>query len=211
MTEPVISYPFGEMDVQSPVYVATIALSIKNQKTLVVVGELTGNLALSAVAAADLRKGAELIIKLVSDTSARTVTLGAGFETAHVQSIFGTKYAIFVYNGTSFAQSSIVEEYADIQTLDYAATLAVTLSKQKTIVNVAEMSGAMTVNLTIGAGVKAGAELVMKLKSDATGRTVTQGTGMTGVAIAGVNSKTKYATFIYDGTTFVHVATQQVD
>lgn len=100
---------------------------------------------------------------------------------------------------------------ADVQSLAYAATIAATITNAKTILNVAQMTGAATLNLTIDPDLQAGAELLVKCQSDGTARDLTPGTGMTGTAIAGAISKTKYASYVYDGSTFVHVGTQQVN
>lgn len=100
---------------------------------------------------------------------------------------------------------------ADVQTPAYAATIAVTVNNAKTLLNIAQLTGAATLNLTIDGDLPAGAELIVKAQSDGTARDLTPGTGMTGTAIAGVISKTKYATYVYDGSTFVHTATQQVN
>ena len=99
----------------------------------------------------------------------------------------------------------------DSQSKDYAAIVAATIENQKTIIEIAEMTGNLTLNLTIAESLNTGAELLVKLPSDTTARAVTLGTGITGTAVAGTISKTKYASFVYDGTAFVHVATQQVD
>ena len=94
---------------------------------------------------------------------------------------------------------------ADVQAPAYAATLAVTIVNQVTFLSTAAaMSGAMTVNLTITAGIKAGARLMCTFLSDGTARTVTWGTGFSQAnALAGVISKTKAIEFIYNGTAFV--------
>jgi hypothetical protein len=107
MTDPVISYPFGEMDIQAPDYAASIDIEIKNQKTLVNVAQLTGAITLTANPASDLRAGAELIVKLQSDATARTATLSTGFSgTTIAGTISKTKYAYFVYDGTNFVHIS---------------------------------------------------------------------------------------------------------
>ena len=58
---------------------------------------------------------------------------------------------------------------------------------------------------------KAGAELILTIASDGTARDLTPGTSMTGVVVAGVISKTKVATYKFDGTNFIHVGTQQIN
>jgi len=102
-----ISYPFGEMDVQNIDYAASIEIAVKNQKTLVVVGQMTGALTLTAKPVADLRKGAELIVALASDATARAVTLSTGIKGTSIAGVISkTKYAYFVYDGTNFVHLS---------------------------------------------------------------------------------------------------------
>jgi len=91
---------------------------------------------------------------------------------------------------------------ADVQTPTYAATLAVTITDRMTFLAPTVMSGALTVNLTINEGIKAGARLFGTFLSDGTARAVTFGTGFTAPVLAGVISKTKTIEFVYDGTTY---------
>lgn len=91
---------------------------------------------------------------------------------------------------------------ADVQTPAYAATIAATISNQMTIINPATLTGALTLNLTLDQGVKAGARILFIALSDTTARTTTFGTGFTSPTLAGVISKTKAIEFVYDGTTF---------
>jgi hypothetical protein len=103
----VISYPFGEMDVQSKDYAASVELAISNQKTLVIVALLTGAVTLVATPSTDLKKGAELIVKLQSDGTARAATLSTGFTgTSIAGTISKSKYAYFLYDGTNFVHLS---------------------------------------------------------------------------------------------------------
>jgi hypothetical protein len=99
----------------------------------------------------------------------------------------------------------------DSQSVPYAATVEVAVRNQKTMVNIGEMSGNMTVNLDNGKELRAGAELIVKTKSDATARTVTLGTGIAGTSVAGTINKTKVLTFVYDGVSFLHTGTNQID
>lgn len=99
---------------------------------------------------------------------------------------------------------------ATVSALTYASTIAASIYNTKTILTVA-MTGNATLNLTINAGTKVGSELHVKIASDGTARDLTPGTGMTGTVVAGTINKTKVATYVYDGSTFVHVGTQQID
>jgi len=91
---------------------------------------------------------------------------------------------------------------ADVQTPAYATPLTVNITNLVTIINPATLTGALTINLTIDPGIKAGARIVFTALSDTTARTVTFGTGFKSPTLAGVISKTKSIEFVYDGTTF---------
>ena len=93
---------------------------------------------------------------------------------------------------------------ADEQDLGTGGTVAVTVGGQFTILKSSSVESAMTINATIGSGVKKGAVLIVDVQQDAAaGDNVTFGTGMTGQAITGVASDRDVAMFYYDGTTFV--------
>lgn len=95
-------------------------------------------------------------------------------------------------------------------TLDSAATLEASVNNTLTIINVS-LATAATLNLTVDAHTKVGSVLIVKVGSDGTARNLTPGTGMTGTAVAGVINKTKCATYVYNGSTFLHTGTQQID
>ena len=207
---------FPLVDAQTKVFAAAIAIAATQQKTIVVVGTLTGDTTLNVTVDEQVEAGAELIVLMEANSSPRTVTLGTGI-TGDAITVDANKELNLLckYDGSNFRPVNVFAlpdvQAADVQSKDYAATIAVTVTRQRTIVNVAQLTGAATVDLTIDAGVVAGAELVLKLQSDTTARAVTLGTGTTGTAVAGTISKTKYANFVYDGSTFVHLSTNQVD
>lgn len=91
---------------------------------------------------------------------------------------------------------------ADKQSKAYAATVAATVTNQETIIAIAELTGAVTVNLTVGSEVTAGARLTITTIADGTNRVVTAGTGMTGAAFTVTASKKATLSYVYDGTTF---------
>lgn len=99
---------------------------------------------------------------------------------------------------------------ATVETLTYAATIATSVNNTMTIMTVA-LTGNATLNLTVDAETKPGSVLIVKASSDGTARNLTPGTGMTGTAVSGTINKTKTAMYVYDGSTFVHVTTQQID
>lgn len=101
---------------------------------------------------------------------------------------------------------------ADLKTPAFADPLELSVNNTMTIVNVAQLTAATTIDLTIHSEMPIGALLVVRLQSDATARNVTPGTGMEGPVIAGVIGKTKVATFVFDGTNYVMCGTPvQID
>lgn len=106
----------------------------------------------------------------------------------------------------------VVFPTSEKQTVAASATIAVDVERVNTIIDLGTLAAAATLNVTVGASVPVGAILVVKAKSDATARDITLGTKLTGPAIAGVISKTKTASFIFDGTNFVAMgAAVQID
>jgi hypothetical protein len=88
-------------------------------------------------------------------------------------------------------------------TAAYAATIAIVPNASKTFVNVAELTGAATINATVTDCV-VNDELVFTLLADGTGRTVTFGTGLNASATIAVTAdKNATVSFVYNGTTFV--------
>lgn len=90
---------------------------------------------------------------------------------------------------------------ADLQQPAYAATLAVTITSNVTILDPAILTGNMTINLTIDSEVQRGAILQCQLTTTAT-EVTTFGTGFSSPTLTGVAGKTKVMTFMYDGTSF---------
>ena len=104
--------------------------------------------------------------------------------------------------------------YGAIATESIAAsttTAAITISAAETIITTATMTGNCTLNLTVGAEVKAGAKLYLIFKSNAT-ETFTFGTGIEAPVITGVAGKTQTQGFVYNGTNFYPMGAKiQVD
>lgn len=97
----------------------------------------------------------------------------------------------------------------DITVLDVASAATMDadeIKNSETNINISEMAANGTLNLTVNSAVRAGANLTVKAISDGTGRTLTLGTGMMGVAFAITASKTAVLTFKYDGTTFINTS-----
>lgn len=72
-------------------------------------------------------------------------------------------------------------------------------------------TGNRTLNLTLPTDLKAGARMVLRLKTAATETTIF-GTGITGATITGVAGKTKTVEAVYNGTSFDVIGTAgQID
>ena len=100
----------------------------------------------------------------------------------------------------------VVFPTSEKQTVAAAAVIAVDVERVITVIDLGTLAAAATLNLTVGTDVPVGAILVVKAKSDTTARDITLGTKLIGPAISGVISKTKTASFIFDGTNFVAMA-----
>lgn len=109
-------------------------------------------------------------------------------------------------SGASAQKNEVLFPFSEKKTPAYAATLAVAVKQMDTFVQPEELTGAVTINLTIDAQVTPGAKLHLKLTADGTGRAVTLGTGFAGLASITVKaSTTACVSFVYDGTAFVPV------
>ncbi len=100
---------------------------------------------------------------------------------------------------------------ADNVSKDYAATVAITVDNTKTIATIGQATGACTVNLTIDENMEDGAELILKTSADGTNRVFTWGTGMTGNAYTNNASKSAAHRFVYDGSSFIHLGSTQLN
>ena len=65
--------------------------------------------------------------------------------------------------------------------------------------------------LTIDGQLTPGAQLLVMAKSGKIVRNIIPSTGIVGTTVTGTSQKTKYLLFIYNGTAFVHVATNQIN
>lgn len=100
----------------------------------------------------------------------------------------------------------------DVQTPAEAATIAATISKGDTNINIVGAAAQdMTLNLTIGADVPDGAKVTVKWLSDGTARDLIPGTGMNGNPVIGTISKTHVAVFEKNGSSFDHVGAELID
>ncbi len=92
----------------------------------------------------------------------------------------------------------------------FAATMTTEVWNEKNIVTVGNMTGAGTLNLEVNERTTAGDLLIVKASADATGRTLTFGTGFTAVPYAIASSKSVAISFVYDGSKFVQVGAPAV-
>lgn len=93
----------------------------------------------------------------------------------------------------------------------YGATIAVDVDNSRSVLTIAQMTGAATLNLTVDAEMEVGSELFIKVSADGTNRTLTPGTGMTGTAQTITASKSFLLHYVYDGTAFLHNGTTQLN
>jgi hypothetical protein len=99
------------------------------------------------------------------------------------------------------------------QLLTATGTQALTIANSFTIIDgkTTQRTGNLTLDLTLDAELRAGARILLKIKSAAT-ETFTFGTGIDAPVITGVAGKTITQLFIYDGTIFYPAGTAvQVD
>ena len=100
---------------------------------------------------------------------------------------------------------------ASKQTVAAVANTAVTIDNTETILDLGVMAQDTTVNLTLPTDLPVGANLAIKAASDGTARNLIMGTGLQGLTVAGVISKTKIINAKYDGVNFVVLSSIQVN
>lgn len=100
---------------------------------------------------------------------------------------------------------------ANVQSLAYAAVQNVTIKNHMTILDFASLTGASTLNLTIQAGMRDGARLLLKVPAGGL-FDLTLGAGIDGPVIVGVNTKTKTQAFtLRNGVFYPDGAAVQID
>jgi hypothetical protein len=101
---------------------------------------------------------------------------------------------------------------ADVQSLAYAATQAVTVKNQMTILSFAILTGDTTLNITVGQGVRNGARLLLIVPATANADDLTLGNNIDAPVIVGVAGKTKTQEFVlYNGKFYPAGAIVQID
>lgn len=97
-----INWPFGPAAHEKPAYAAVIALTIKNQRTIIEPDILTGALTLDLTIDSQVQKGA-IIDLIIKTTGVEVTTLGAGIDGPNIAGVAGkTKTQSFFYDGVSF-------------------------------------------------------------------------------------------------------------
>ena len=93
----------------------------------------------------------------------------------------------------------------DTQAIAGTGAQAVTVSDNLTILELASLRGAVTLNLTFDQNYGNGARIIIRAIQDATGRNVTLGTGFAASAadLTGVANDTDIIELYYDGTSMV--------
>jgi len=102
-----IRSPFGGAELQTPVYGATIAVTITNSETVITPGTLTGPATINLTIDSEVQGGAEIALILTDDGAGRVVTFGTGFHTgtpAHTMGAGLTTALVFQHDGTDFIQ-----------------------------------------------------------------------------------------------------------
>jgi hypothetical protein len=100
---------------------------------------------------------------------------------------------------------------ASNKTLVAVATNPFAVENSKTFLDMGVMAQDSTLNLSIPSDLPVGSELIITATSDGTARAFIPGTGMSGVSIAGVISKTKVIKAEFNGVAFVVVSVLQVN
>jgi hypothetical protein len=111
-------------------------------------------------------------------------------------------------DGMTNEKNEVLFPFHDLQEPAYAAALAVTVKQMDTFLQPDQLTGNVTINLTLDSQLTRGAKLHVKLSADGTQRTAALGTGFDADAAditVGANS-TVFKTFVFDGVAFVPVA-----
>lgn len=92
----------------------------------------------------------------------------------------------------------------------HAATHNITIENQLTFIKLTGMTGAPTINLTPGADLEPGAQVVIDVVQGATERNVTLGTNIVALDLTGVANDRDRITLTWDGAEFIGGAWQKI-
>lgn len=96
-------FPFGQADVLTPAYAATIALTINNNMTIVKLSGLNGAVALNLAADAELREGAIVVVEATQGATGRNVTFGGSAKAAGITGVANDRDTVtLVFDGSEF-------------------------------------------------------------------------------------------------------------
>lgn len=98
-----ILWPFGEADVLSPAYAASVAIEIDNNMTIIVAPALTGAIEFDLSAHAELRPGAIVVINVDQGATGRDVTFGSEVVGAGITGVANDKDTVTLqWTGSKF-------------------------------------------------------------------------------------------------------------
>lgn len=212
MTKVTDLYPWGKADVQAQLaFAAILAATILNSETVLPIAQLTAAATLNLTVDSNVPVGSNLLVQVSADGTDHVLTFGTGANAGAQTIPAGTSKNLFLkYDGTNFILSgTFVYAYSllvDVQAKVYGALIAATIAAKNTQITIAQLTGAATLNLTIGISVPVGAKILAFVSSDAIGRTLTLGTGLVGPATVITASKNVAIPFEYNGTNFVQTA-----
>jgi len=94
----------------------------------------------------------------------------------------------------------------------YADPLALTITQPIEIIQVAALTGDVTINLTVSSDLIAGAELFLRFIADGVTATITFGTGIgTATAFTLATTKIAWVYLVYDGTAYQVISKYQTN
>jgi hypothetical protein len=104
-----VLFPTGDATKLTPAYAATISVTAWNTQTIVDLGTITGDVALTVLPDAELRIGSRLLLKVKATANADDVTLGAGIDAPVIVGVAGkTKTQEFVWDGIVFVPAGAI-------------------------------------------------------------------------------------------------------
>lgn len=95
---------FPVLDLQTPAYASTLAVDIKQQVTCIhLSAAMTGAMTINLTIDSQVSPGAIIHLKAASNTTARDITFGTGFNAPVLTGVISkTKVQSFIYDGTNF-------------------------------------------------------------------------------------------------------------
>jgi hypothetical protein len=142
------------------------------------------------------------------------LALAASAQGQWINNTDETSFNFIAPDGATSTKNEVLFPFSEATT--YTAnndTLTLAVTQFFTFYSTASDSLIASTNfyLTIDAQVTAGAILILKVPAGHLAQSFIPKTGITGTTVAGVAHKTKYLTFIYNGSTFIHIGTMQIN